>query len=822
MLRTGPDTALQALKALEEGLRRSSTTGGMVPCVPYAHVEGGNGTRTRLIERIAEALRENTPAEMGRLRLCTYDLVAHSATAGQDVSVADQVYARRRGRAVADRPSRSADGPTVTAAFFTVPFESLLALARQVHRHWWEWCWGLRLCRGRRYGHLWPEDDGGQRTYRSALRRFGATHRAGADAWDGLLLTALMIDLYGQARQGLLHPGRRRRRPRHAVLLNGCPSGADVVRSFLTLYDEKHRTCPNPAMVLIAALPPEPGAEAGTHTLADAARKLATARREALGSFDVTLPAPGGVTKEVRPVWRPWLRVRPRTELILEGAALAISLWLAGLLSFLPGIAPGPFPTDYTACLTGSDHVRQGRGDGESTLAEQYRAATRMIDAESEVARTAGKPERTVTIALIHPTPPSNENELRSGATIPDLRGVGLALQLLNRSAPRDDDGIWVRVKRYDAGVQYAKAPEMAEHVIEDARRDPKLIGVTGFTESRTSTVAALKRLDAAGIPIVTSTATAKKMEVGRQYHGAGPNNEREARVVADFARKANTIRLGGGSCAPAGHVVVVTDPTDVYSKELGEKFVARSQLPTGARIGYTPGDINGNNVSDETELDMKYSMKEVAETVCNRLVKEPRTLVYWTSRVREFVTFLDAFQNGECANKDLTVMGGNELTDAALGGTYAGESWLHLYHTAHTLPVGHPDRSATARAYNSAYIRAFGMDDLWLHDGHAALAHDAVRVFAQAASQAHAVDGDLDISGVHQYIINGSFKMEGASGLVQYSNGALRPFNKMLVMLHHDTDGSSVVLVCGKPGNNIDAGRRWRQGDTTYNCPDD
>lgn len=62
----------------------------------------------------------------------------------------------------------------------------------------------------------------------------------------------------------------------------------------------------------------------------------------------------------------------------------------------------------------------------------------------------------------------------------------------------------------------------------------------------------------------------------------------------------------------------------------------------------------------------------------------------------------------------------------------------------------------------------------------------------------------------------------EGASGLVQYSNGALRPFNKMLVMLHHDQDGSSVVLVCGKPGNNIDAGRRWRQGDTTYHCPDD
>ena len=817
VLRTGPETSRQALKALEEGLQRSSTLGRLVPCTSYAHVKGQDGTRTRLIEQIAEQLRKNTPPEMGRLRLPAYDLV-HSITDGQAAPSLEQVYARLRNRREVSPEGNG--GVTFNAGPLTVPLESVLRAAAPVRRKCWEWRWRLHLGFGGRYRPLWPDDYRGERTLDSAVTRFDEVRRAGPDPWDGLLLTALMIDLYGQARQGLLHPGRRRRRPRHALLLDGSGSGADVVSSFIALYDERLRVCPNPATVTVAALPREPGSEPGSPTLAEAGRRLAGARREALGSVHVTPGEPSGVTNVVRPVWKPWVRVRPRPELFVESVALVAAVWLAGGLSFLP--LPTPPGGENTDCLVASHGIRQGR-QGHDTAQAQYKDALRKIGEWSKDAEEQGDPDRTVTVALIHSTPPKNENELRSGGAIPDLRGVALALKSLNESAPRDDDGVWVRIKLYDAGVQYKNAEQQAKKVIKDAGKDPKFVGVTGFTESRTTTVAALERLNEAEIPVVTSTATAKRMEVGRQYHGVAPNNVREARVVASFLKEANTVQTGADSCAPPDHVAVVTDPGDVYSNELGLKLVEQQKTPsTGARIGYSPGNYSPQDVSGETELEMKYSMEDVASAVCERVKKKPRTLVYWTSRVREFETFLEGYQNSRCANEKLTVMGGNELTNAALSGGYADKSWLRLYHTAHTLPANHPDRSATAKAFNREYTEEFRKDDLWRNDGHAPLAHDAVKVFSQAATKALAVELSLDIRNVHQYIINGSFRMEGASGRILFTNGALRPVNKMLTVLHHAKGRSGAVLVCGKPGNNIQAGEQWQGGNRTHECPED
>ncbi|MDG9700708.1 hypothetical protein [Streptomyces sp. DH37] len=826
VLRTGPDEARQALQALEGALKRSTAAGGSVPCVPYAHVRPG-GTRTELIEEIAEELRENTPAEMGRLRLPTYDLV-RGVPGEQDVSLADRAYAGRRGRRGPDVSRRDGSSPaTVTAFFLTVPLDSLRSLAERAHRTWWEWRWGVRLSRGRLHRHLWPDGFEGKRTYGAALRLFDQARRAGGDAWDGLLLAALMTDLYGQARQGLLHPGRRRRRPRHALLLDGSRSGPDAVAGFAALYGERQRTGPNPVAVVVAALPREPGAVPAPRGLGDAAERLDPARGEIPAPFEVTLPAPepGAPARQVPPVWTPWLRVRPRPELAFEATALVLALWLTGLLAPLPWIGEGPFRSEYTACLNGSGYVRQGRPD-DGDPRRQHREALEAIEEQNRVAESEGDPERTVTIALIHSSPPANRDELRSGGSIPELRGLVLAQRALHRLAPADNHAVWVRIRPYDAGVQYADAERRAREVVREAGRNSRLVGVTGFTESRRETVAAVRLLNEAKIPIVSSTATAKRMGVGLYYHGAAPGNRREAQVVGAFLAHANTVRTGDGSCVPAGSVAVVTDPADVYSDDLGKEVVREFGRTgqTGARIGYTPGAESGQTVPDETDLDMKFSMSEVAEAVCNRLLDNPRTLVYWAARVREFETFLNTFQDvSNCANRDLTVVGGNELTNAALGGGFKDKAWLHLYHTAHMLPAGHADRSATARAFNDAYAEVFGEDDLWLNDGHAALAHDSVRVLAEAARKAIAADVGLTRPDVHQFIRNGTFDLEGASGRLRFAAGSLqRPLNKLLTVLHHEREGSTLVLVCGDPGKNIDAGKEWRQGGTAYACPDD
>ncbi|MGW0546333.1 hypothetical protein [Streptomyces altiplanensis] len=840
VLRTGAEEAQQALEALELGLQRSSRARGTVPCTPYAHVDWRGGSRTELIARVAEELKKNAPDEAGRVRLPAYDLLRCVADhrAGTDAQLADRVFARHRGRATAVLPARDDTGPTINAGFMTVPLRSVWSVAERVRLLLWERRWEWRLARRRRYRLLWPENYRGKRTYAAALDEFLRTWEAAArpgsgprdaDRWDGLLLAALMTDLYGHARQGLLHPGRRRRRPRHALLLNGARTGAGgdggsaAVAGFVRLYGDQQRPSPNAATVVVAALPDTHDAAPGGGTLEEAARRLDPAKGTVPTPYEVRLarPEPGSRGVTVPPVWTPWVRLRPGRELALEAGALAVTLWLTGQLAFVPYL-DSPFTGTYTRCLTGTDYVRQSEAAGPA-LPAQYADALEMIAEQNRVARTEGEPERTVTIAHVRASMAPNAAERRSGAAIPELRGLALAQQALHELAPANDNGIWVRIKTYDAGVQFKNARKVAAEIVREAEKDQHLIGVTGFTESRTETVEALRVLNSARIPIVSSTATAKAMEVGRYYHGAAPNNKREARVVAEFAKKANTVRTGEDSCAPAESVAVVTDPTDVYSDELGKEF-AEDFRSAESRIGYIPGGNSGVVVPNEPDLDMKFSMSEVAEAVCSRVAGKKKTLVYWTSRVREFDNFLETYQSlSKCANKDLTVMGGNELTNAALSGGFVGKSWLHLYHTAHMLPAGHPDRSATAKAFNDAYTEKFTESDLWLNDGHAALAHDAVQVLAQATSQANAAGVELTRPNVQQIVNSGSFDLEGASGRLRFAAGSLqRPLNKLLTVLHHGEDGSAPVLMCGDSGKNIDAGKEWQQGGTSYDCPQD
>ncbi|MBT2487150.1 hypothetical protein J7E96_01065 [Streptomyces sp. ISL-96] len=842
VLRTGPEEAQQALEALKLGLQRSSRARGTVPCTPYAHVDWRGGSRTELIAKIAEELKKNAPDEAGKLRLPTYDLLQCVAgnRVGTDARLADRVFARHRGRATAALPPRGEPGPAINAGLLTVPVRSIWSVAEWVYLRIWERRWEWRLARRRRFRLLWPENFRGKRTYAAALTEFNRMWEAAVgdgggahdvDRWDGLLIAALMTDLYAYARQGLLHPGRRRRRPRHALLLNGTRTGADggdggstAVAGFIRLYGAQQRSSPNAATVVIAALPDTHDAAPGAGTLEEAARRLDPEKGAIPTPYEVRLPRPergGGHGVTVSPVWTPRVRLRPGRELAFEAGALAVALWLTGQLSCIPYL-DSPFTDTYTQCLTGSDHVQQAKAAGPA-LSAQYTDALNLIAEQNKIAETDGKPERTVTIAHVRASVAPNEAERQSGAAIPELRGLALAQQSLHRMAPANDNGVWVRIKTYDAGLQFKNARKVAAEIVREAKKDQHLIGVTGFTESRKETVAALRVLNSARIPIVSSTATAKAMEVGRYYHGAAPNNKREARVVSEFVKHANTVRTGENSCAPAESVAVVTDPTDVYSDELGKEF-ALAFPSAGSRIGYIPGGNSGVVVPNEPDLDMKFSMSEVAEAVCSKVAGKSRTLVYWTSRVREFDNFLETYQSrSPCANKDLTVMGGNELTNAALSGGFVGKSWLHLYHTAHMLPAGHPDRSATAKAFNDAYTEKFTKSDLWLNDGHAALAHDAVQVLAQATSQANAAGVELTRPNVQQIINSGSFDLEGASGRLLFAAGSLqRPLNKLLAVLHHGEKGSAPVLMCGDSGKNIDAGKEWQQGGTSYDCPED
>ena len=836
VLRTDAEHAEEALSALAGMLTRPSRTGA-VPLTPYAYVDRPRPSVTALLEQIVARLRQERPVVAGSLRLPTYELVSllrrvHDSPGRPADGPALEEWICSRHFEAHGTWTLPANSPALTAAFLTVPLDFLLWLGNRLRRPLWRARWNHRFAKQRRYRPLWS-NYAGQRTYGNALRHMLRTRTE--EGWERLLLAALLAGLNAYARANPFHPGRRRRRLRHALLLNGSryptadagagPAGdpGNVVARFLERYEAllRESDVPNPALVVVATLPEEPGAARRRGGLRRAAHHL-NGGQEPVQRHEVTPGPPeddAGVT--VGPLRQPLLRIRPGTELTCYGVVAAtVVAWVLG--AFSPPL-PRPWAEDgRRPCLTGDHELTKGVNRGvdprklhEAAL-EKIREENAWVDAQKE-------PERTVTLALLHASPPADTHELRAGGTVPELRGVALSQDEQNRDAQSNDHDVLVRIEPFDAGVQYRHAAERAREIIAEAKRDPNLVGVIGITESRQTTLAALRQLNAAKIPVVTSTATAKRLEVGRYYHGTAPDNEREARIIADFVRHARIVRgvEEPEHCERADEAIVVTDPADVYSDELGKEFAA--QYPnTGNRIGYTPGMDDGHPAPNESDLDMQYSVGDVATAVCERVRKNPRSVVYWTSRVREFSSFLDSYQGATgCANEPLTVVGGNELTNDALAGTFRGKRWLHVYHTAHMLPADFEPRSDIARQFSDTYRREYGERDVWLHDGHAALAYDAVQVLAEAASQAITNQVELTRPNVHQYI--SSVSIEGASGLLQFTVGSpQRPQNKLLTVLYYSDDKASLVLACGRPGQNIRLGEEWTQGDEHHPCPED
>ncbi|MEK8170949.1 hypothetical protein NKH77_19430 [Streptomyces sp. M19] len=111
-------------------------------------------------------------------------------------------------------------------------------------------------------------------------------------------------------------------------------------------------------------------------------------------------------------------------------------------------------------------------------------------------------------------------------------------------------------------------------------------------------------------------------------------------------------------------------------------------------------------------------------------------------------------------------MLGGNELTTAALAGKYQGYSRLRLYHAAHTLPAADRRNAQAARDFNASYAGTYRDKDLWRDDGRAALAYDAMLVMAQAVYDVYAGSGgrDLDRGAVHTDLRNNA-RRQGPAG---------------------------------------------------------
>ncbi|CAL9563774.1 ABC transporter substrate-binding protein [Streptomyces sp. enrichment culture] len=644
-----------------------------------------------------------------------------------------------------------------------------------------------------------------------------------AELMERAMWAALLSDLRHANRPGRLRPYRRRRRTRCVVLLSPPADGRrEVFDRFLKAYEDACEVIPYASVVLVAGMR---GVGDGAKSLADVAARWRPQRtpERLLARLSEPLPTSG---TPVPPLPVPYFRpvARPGGELGIEltasAAALAVTAWLV-----MTGVPSQGNST--TPCLGGDEPPETSAPKVPASPAspEEYEQARNLINEENSRVDKEAPPGHVRTVFYLG----ANRGNTRFGSGLPELRGVFMGQREANRSAQGDQNhGIWLKVEVRDAGVRFKNAVDVARRIVTQAAENRDVIGVVGFAESRTESRAAISELTAAKIPVIITSSTANAMLPGRNdefVHRISPVNSRETDVEAAFVRHGAIIGDDSGDCHTARAAVVVRDSHDLYSNELGEQFREKFERLTGAPAYSVAYDQNAGASAPPPAGVTTDDITQVARTVCGRLGEEDRTLLYWAGRAEDFSSFLRAFgERTTCTSRHLTVLGGNELTNAALAGEFPGDNRLRLYHTVHALPVGDARRTGPANRFSDAYADTW-KNDLWRNDGHAAQGRDAIILMADAASTV-STGGQTVTSGlVQNTLYNGGDTVNrvGASGALRYVQGVADPQNKPVIILRHFDKGNPVpVLVCGAFTLDADDDyTRWGP-DRQYECPTD
>ncbi|WP_181766256.1 hypothetical protein [Streptomyces albidus (ex Kaewkla and Franco 2022)] len=876
--RDGDDTTRHAKRVLD-GLEDTLIRGGREDgydgdkLTPYArpavHAETPPGDEYLVLKAGAE-LRANTPRKCAplphrHLRLMT-DLTRQiRENPGEPVpggrALRDHAYSLR---------AEKADGGVLhfLAGFAAVGFNGPLAwlgdlialFGKSVLYRFPRWCWSAwwtrRLLRSKRnwyeqWRRMGRTDESVFEKVNQLLtrqsERLGRDEEAAEAArqdLEELLMRALLADLH-DARPGRFGPRARRRRTRRVVLLDlpsaDGPSAAATNR-FLHAYRNAAGAPGTASLLVIGA----GGAAAyqkqdwrRCQNLRHGAELFAPVQAEAV-ALPLLVPLKhqgfdeeGIFVTRVEP-GKPRPDVKPGTELTAEVAACAVVLAVvAALVPWGPAVGPEDSCYDGTRVAgTRPPKPLPERATEKDTARKQYDSVVERIGElnESAVESERKKDESTRStvrkVVYLGATVPSDPEEAIDNGAVPELRGLLLAQERLNADAVDDREN---RVRLYvdvrDTGNKFENVVEHAERVVKEAKRFKEskdhrtIVGVVGFSESRAQTQKAASVLDEGQVPVIGTTATADAMQWNPErhkkltyYRPMAPSNSRESRTAAAFVRSARVADDRDGHCRVATRAVVVAEPDDLFSSEMSEKFARR--FGPGAETLPLANRGEGGGMPPVS----------VAKTVCERVKQEPRTIVYWAARVRNFSAFVNAYgPDSGCGGlrQRLTVLGSNELTSTALRGKYE-EPWLRLYHSVHVLPEKHPDNNGQADRLFQDYVDAYTAEDPWLNDGHVALAHDALKVLSTATDDAFSSTGTAHTELVKSKL-DEEIVFQGASGVIDFPerHGSKPPPDKALTILHVTPKGPEVALHCGAFKENEPPVSRWgRNGE--HACPTD
>ncbi|MCO5967374.1 type 1 periplasmic-binding domain-containing protein [Actinoallomurus soli] len=395
-----------------------------------------------------------------------------------------------------------------------------------------------------------------------------------------------------------------------------------------------------------------------------------------------------------------------------------------------------------------------------------------------------------VTILYVGMLTAAEGQESSAVSEIRQLAGAYLAQRGNNRAqAGGGDNPLKIRLLAVNAGQDMAFSKITADRILAMARRDRTVVGVVGISRNTAESQKAIRRLNAAGLAVLDPVNSSDTLRALPQFYGLAATDNDEATV----ARKV----LGGKR---AGRTLIVYRSPGAEGSDYGAELAedagrALAVAPSSTMLRYDGTDDIGAKV----------------RAACRGSAGDPYALVYFAGRTEDLGGLINALRDGGCADRELTVLGGDEVSRSRFGtgrtDVLLPRSMTVYYTTFTYLPNlladgGDTDNPFFVLARNELGIGPEERSAL-LADGQMIMAYDSASALAQAAERAF---GTLDLAAHGAARAPGSASVTSGSVLLTLPNLSYQGATGLIDFTHdqHVSGGSgrralTLVKVTGR-----------------------
>jgi hypothetical protein len=452
-------------------------------------------------------------------------------------------------------------------------------------------------------------------------------------------------------------------------------------------------------------------------------------------------------------------------------------------------------------CIGYSDSARYVFGSqatgGEADLMIRLQSEIFSLNAEAESLHeapgNAGLPVLTLiylsqlTIPVTNTAIVADERE--------ELEGIAIRQRML-LEGERSQAAPLLKVILANAGGNMRYAGLVADMLRPLVARDPTIVGVLGFNESRDETVQAITKLDRMGLPMVAPNLSADGLEQSSQlYFQIAAPNRQEAELMAGYVASTGVRRV---------NIVYTESAGDLYTRTLRADLAGDRAHLSG------PGVLGGPGILAEHGIEIDNIVGWTPRTDPSPLVCAYSGVVLYTGRAEDFDTFMRTVARTCGATRPAPIIGDDSVGRFMASAQERRDSQSN-YPLLYVSKAGFTSCAPSTNATWEAFRKKISGDPWYACDAkgrglgpmgeRVALAYDGTDAFVSAAKSL----GDIPLSRGAIWEGLRAQKFDGISGLVDFSHPvqqdhwiALMQVNHMDDLPDDPNDPAKVVFHCG------------------------